>query len=181
MSDSAALAREHEREGNLERAGELYLEVGVEKLNAVDFAPNRTYRVGVATLIRSISCAARAGNERRAVGIRRVTRAAIEHIVATETDSCLLGLCEEWVGDIYLLTGSEAAFEHYDAATDHYDQCADDEQFSWGMEEEFEYAYWAVESFLDSREIAVEDALPQLDFDARMENKIDIAEGILQP
>lgn len=176
MSDAFERAREMEEHEDFVTASKLYFESGISNLNDVEFEPNRKYRVGVATLLRSVSCAARADEMRRATGIKRIAAGAIEQMVAADPDACLSGLCREWLGDLHLITDSAAATDHYRKAAQYYQDCSDGMQATWGMEEEFDYALWAVEAFLETEEYDLPEGLPELDFEARIRRKIDLSE-----
>lgn len=176
MSDTFETAREMEEDEDYAMASKLFFESGISNLNDVGFEPNRKYRVGVAILIRSVSCAARADEMRRATGIKRIAAGAIEQMIAADPSACLSGLCQEWLGDLHLVTDSTGATDYYRKAAQCYQDCSDGMQATWGMEEEFDYALWAVEAFLESEGSGLQDGLPELDFEARIRSKIELSE-----
>lgn len=177
MTNPAVEARRRERDGDLREAAISFTRAGFDKLGRSRFEPNRTFRVGIATLVRALSCDARSETDRCAVGLRRTIEGPIEHVRSETTDDCLVGLCHEWRGDSRLLTRPSGSVAHYSAALDQYRSVSEGAQLSWGMEEEFEYAYWAVEAYLSSRGFDDVEQLPELDFERRVETKLDLVEA----
>lgn len=75
------------------------------------------------------------------------------------TWACLVGLCEEWIGDAYLLTGDETASRYYDRAESwyrlegcrerHMDRESPAPCWQWGLEPEFDKAWAAFEEYIE--------------------------------
>lgn len=182
MTDPSIRARDAEDDGEFGEAARLYTESGFETLNRADFEPNRTFRVGIGKLARALSCDVRDGNVSRSVGLRRTIAGTIDHVQREATEECLIGLCEEWLGDVHLMTSSSSAREHYEQALDTFRDVPEGKQFSWGMEEEFDYVYWAVEAVLEQRGFTEMERLPALDFERRVETKLELLdEGFCGP
>ena len=114
--------------------------------------------------------------------VRRLVEGAIDQALhANEcSDPCIEGLFEEWRGDSYLLCRSAEAADQYGSASRAYEQCSEEAQFSWGMEEEFDYGLWAVRRFLESRGFEAREALLPTDFDARIRAKQEFAEQVVE-
>lgn len=175
MSDTFQNARQLEREGELSRAARRYTQFGIEELNDADFERGRSFRIGLSALVCGISCDVRAGNADRAVALRYLTDGLLEYALATDTDDRgLIGLYTEWLGDVHFMTGSGNAAEHYRNAIEEYELTSEGKQFSWGMEEEFDYAYWAVSEFLEF-EGYERDQFPELDFESRARRKLEMS------
>lgn len=168
-----------EQEGELASAAVLYTDAGFSKLNDADFEFGTKYRIGFTTLLRAISADARAGNETRAMAIRDVVVALIERAVDADSraDRILQGLYHEWIGDAYLFTRSERTADYYRMALETYENHSQSEFLSWGMEQEFDYAHWAVQSYLSANGSDVAEELPSLDFPSRIEAKLEYAES----
>lgn len=172
-------ARCLEREGELASAAVCYTDAGFSALNEADFESGTKYRIGLTTLLRAISADARAGNETRATAIRDVVVALIDRAVDADSraDRILDGLYYEWIGDAYLLTRSDRAATYYRTALEMYEGHSQEEFLSWGMEQEFDYARWAVQSYLTANGTETAEELPTLDFPSRIESKLEYVES----
>lgn len=130
--------------------------------------------MAVGDLLFAICCARKAGAEDTAVHLRgtlgfytRVIHKCAHRRLRDEwpsvTWACLAGLCEEWTGDAYLLTGDGKAGWYYDRAEPwyHLEGCREEHLqrdspapcWQWGMEPEFEKAWEAFQQHIDWLEI----------------------------
>lgn len=183
MTDLYTEAQNNEEAGEYHTAARAYAENGFIILNEQDFEAGRQFRLGIASLVKALSCDARAGQQRRARAIRDTAASAIRHALREEEkeDRCRDGLYHEWLGDIHLMTRSVSARTHYETARNHYSDASPSQQRTWGMEEEFDYVHWAVESFLE--EAGYEDEVEELhpsDFSGRIEIKLDVATSLAE-
>lgn len=169
-----------EREGELASAAVLYADAGFSALNDADFEPGTSYRIGLATLLKAISADARSENETRTTAIRDVVVTLIEHAADRDSrdDDVLEGLYYEWIGDAYFLTDSERAEEYYEHAREKYEGYPQEAFLSWSMEQEFDYARWAVESYLTATGVRDAGELPVVDFLSRIESKVEFANQV---
>ena len=145
--------------------------------------------LAVGDLLYAICYARQAGADETAVRLRgtlesytRVIRECAHQRLRDEwllmTWACLVGLCEEWVGDAYLLTRDDTAGRYYDRAEQWYrlEGCREEHLgrdspapcWQWGHEPEFDKAWGAFERYVDWLGIDVPD-----ESDTREEYEID--------
>ncbi|OAQ52956.1 hypothetical protein HTG_09000 [Natrinema mahii] len=175
MNSTYNRAQELEESGDLAAASVQYTVAALSKLNETDFEPSTGYRIALSTLLQAISAAARAGNTNRSIAVREIATALITHAINADSDidPVLKGLYYEWIGDAYLLTDSEHAERYYRKAAAQYEQTSIESYLSWSMEQEFDYIYWTVQSYLDQRDSTFNEELPILDFQSRVKRKRD--------
>lgn len=180
MRNYFSQASDLEERGELEEASRYYLLAGMDSLSDADFTPDTTYRVGVTTLLLALSCDARSERTVRVDGIRHLLSGALDHAIAENDreDACLEGLFHEWRGDSLLMSGVKESSKQYERAARVYDDCPEGKQFSWGMEEEYDYAQWALQRFLDARNVDAREDLPPLEFETRIRTKIDLFDAV---
>lgn len=185
MTNHYKKARDHEEAGEYQAASHVYAADSFTMMNENDFSPSGdlTFMVAIAYLIKSASCAARAGNQQRTRAIRDAAEAYIRHALREEArdDRTQDGLYHEWLGDIHLMTRSPTAITHYRTARGYYADTSPSMQRTWGGEEAFNYAHWAVESFLEDtgHDDEIEELQP-LDFPGRIEIKTELAMQLVE-
>lgn len=137
-------------------------------------------RIRLAVLLLSISCDVRADNYHRAESIFDIAEPLFREIGENVESRVLVGLTKEWIGDGLLMLGSPAAKNFYQKACEHYDSLDWGER-SWGHEQEFHYAFIAVQSFLTASGIETpeEPHLP-IHFVERIEFKMKATERLLE-
>lgn len=172
-------ARRSEKSGDYRKAAAQYASSGFDGLVDCNFEAGRRMRIELGVLLMAISCDARANNDHRAKHIFDIVERLLQEIARNADSQVLVGLAKEWTGDGLLMLGSSEAIELYREADDHYDDLKWGER-SWGHEQEFHYAYIAVESFLKEYgfEFPDEPHMP-LQFTERIKFKIRTAEEIL--
>lgn len=171
-------AREHEKRGEYRQASASYARLAFDDLVEANFEPTRQTRLAIGHLLEAISCDSIAENQFRAQQLQ-IFSEQILTIVQEDTDELALeGLTYEWIGDSYLFVGSPVAIGKYDTAREIYEGLSDVPQRGWGMEEEFDYAYWAFESFIDSKGYSIPAHL-EIDFTNRIQFKLKVAEEVL--
>lgn len=145
-----------EEQGNLVSAAADYAMVGLEGLIREEFTPSRRIRVSLAHLLQSVSCDVRADNFDRAEGVFEICKPNLRRIQEGCGDDVLEALMEEWLGDGSLMLGKGCAVDHYTQASKVYER-VDVTHENWGFEEEFDYAYWAFESYIESEGFTLPD------------------------
>lgn len=177
-----ARAREHEEAGDLHEAARLFASQGFDSLIDADLeVDSSTARVAMGHLLEAVGCDSRAGNPRRAELLSGMLRELLRAGKASTDDPCLEGLFEEWLGDSLLMTGRDSATRHYEQARELFGQAGFQKRMSWGMEEAFDYGFWAFEGFAEARGFDVPSGLERGDrFDDRIAFKIDVARSILE-
>ncbi len=126
--------------------------------------------LAVGDLLYAICYARQAGADETAVHLRgtlesytRATRECAHQRLGDEwpsmTWACLVGLCEEWVGDAYLLTRDGRAGRYYGRAKLWYrlEDCREEQLgrdspapcWQWGHEPEFDKVWGAFERYVD--------------------------------
>lgn len=176
-------ARDAEDQGDYGEAAEYWARCSFGSLLEEHFEHTRKTRIGVAIMLRAISCDTRAGNTERAGELFTIIRPILGTIGETADEEfehrpeVVAGLASEWLGDGSLMLGEDTALDHYRDAKDRYEGTVRPDE-NWGYEEEFDHAYWAFESFLDSKEYALPER-SEAHFIQRIERKIDIAGELL--
>jgi len=176
-------ARDAEDRGAYTEAAEYWAHHSFRTLVEEHFEHTRSTRVGVAHVLESISCDVQATNETRARALFGVIRPLLIEIRETADDEfdyrpeVVAGLASEWLGDGCLMLGEEAALDHYRDAGELYEGNVTPDE-PWGYEEEFDYAYWAFESFLASEGYSLPDH-SEFQFIQRIERKLEIAGELL--
>lgn len=171
---------EKEKEGDYQQAAALFAKSAFEDLIESNFELSRKTRINLSELLMAISCDVRADNYNRAEHLFDIAKPLFRE-VGTDADSrVLVGLTNEWIGDGLFMLGSTDAIDWYQKANEYYDDLEWGER-SWGHEQEFHYASFALESFLNANGIEVpkEPHLP-LHFPERIEFKIEAAEQLLE-
>jgi len=176
-------ARDAEEQGAYTKAAEYWARVGFKDLVEEHFEHTRNTRIGVTVMLRAISCDTRAGNSGRARALFNIIRPVLGTIKETANDEfeyrpeIVAGLASEWLGDGYLMLGEETALDHYQDARDLYEGSVRPIE-NWGGEEEFDYAYWAFESFLEFEGYSLPERSED-HFVERIERKLEIAGELL--
>lgn len=175
--DLYSKARDAQERGAYRKAAEYWAHHSFSKLVEEHFEHTRRTRIGVAIMLRAISCDTRAGNTERAKSLFNIVQPVLDRIREAADDEVVAGLASEWLGDGCLMLGDEAALNYYREAKDLYEgNVAVDEP--WGYEEEFDQAYWAFESFLDSNGYSLPEH-SEFQFMERIERKLEIAGELL--
>jgi hypothetical protein len=172
-----------EKQGKFGEAAENYALYALKSLLDGGFRHGRYTRLAFSHILEALSAEVRAENLERGNDVfdlfRPVFEAELESIADRDTKSyrALEGLLNEWFGDAWLMLDSEKSIERYQRALSIYVD-HDDPGRNWAFEEEFDYAYWAFESFAESHGKSLPDKY-ELDFCSRARLKIDLAEEIL--
>lgn len=165
--------------GRFDRAAGFRAQSAQSRLERFDIESNASADLAVGDLLYATYYASRAGADGRAMHLRTLLesyakrlqyasyRRLQEHWPDT-TESCLVGLHEEWTGDAHLFTGSPAADRYYDRAEPSYQveaQRAPDDISQvmpcWGRgaEPQFEMPLFALQGFLDWKELEEADRM----------------------
>ncbi|QLG28865.1 hypothetical protein HUG10_15535 [Halorarum halophilum] len=175
--DLFADAFQLEEAGEYGEAAELYALRAFAGLLESTFQPGRTMRLAFAHTLEAISADVRGGNQSRAENLFTTLSPWYEPMIGDADDPILEGLLHEWMGDAHLMLESDDAVQRYQDAKRLYETQAEPGR-NWAFEEEFDYAYWAFESFAESKGYAMpEDG--KLDFLGRVEFKIALVEDVL--
>ena len=173
-------ARGCEKEGRYQEAATLYAKHAFDGLLEANFEPEIELRIGLATMLRAISCDVRADNYNRAEHLFDIAKPLFREVGDDADSRVLVGLTNEWIGDGLLMLGSTEAIDWYQKANESYENLEWGER-SWGHEQEFHYASIALESYLTANgmETPKEPHLP-LHFTERIEFKIETTEQLLE-
>ncbi|MGZ0746848.1 hypothetical protein [Haloparvum sp. AD34] len=168
-------SRSEEKEQYLS-AADSYFRLACDTLAEEGITDNTSVNVASTHLLQAQSCAARGNDAAAARLLGRLARTLFEFIATKTDDECLGGLCHEWTGDSYLIEQSSKSLEAYGRAADVFDRVDDAKKFSWGMEQEFDYACWAIRDYLDQQgfEAALADVCAA-DFAVRIGTKRELA------
>lgn len=142
---------ECEEEGELADAAELYALTAFKDLLKDDFRPLCPMRIAFGHTLQAISADIRAGNETRPERLFVTTEPLYEALFESTDDPALEGLLNEWFGDAWFMLGRSRVTDYYQRAKEAYDSHPDPGR-NWAFEEEFDYAYWAFEAFLNASE-----------------------------
>lgn len=177
-----ATASELEEAGDFAAAAKLYANRGFDTLADADFEmDSSTARVAMGHLLEAISCYARAEEEGRTELLYAILKELVMAAEPKTDDRCLEGIFEEWIGDGLLMTGRDDATRHYEKARRLFAEAGFDKRMSWGMEEAFDYGFWAFEGFAEAHGFEVPSGLVRGDrFDERIAFKLDVARSILE-
>jgi len=148
---SYSKATQYEAEGLYEEAAKEFALLGFGDLLDARFQPGRLTRIATSHLMQSVSCDMRGNNRQRAEWLSDIVRDLLEQTRDSSDDPVLTALCEEWKGDLELMMGNtNLAIKKYNKAAPVYRESDYEKCMSWGMEEEFDYAYWAFRRYIDS-------------------------------
>ena len=177
-ADYAKSAAELKDQGKINEAAEQYALAALAGLVDRDFQHGRGVRLSIANVLESINTDIEAGNQRRARRIFELFEPIFKAEIQSVSDMALAGLLHEWYGDAYLMLEDRAALRQYHRSQSLYSE-VDSPGRNWAFEEEFDYAFWAVEEFARRREYSLSNELMR-GFHSRIESKIEIAEEMLK-
>ena len=170
-------AFQSEEAGEYGEAAELYALCAFAGLLESTFQPGRTMRLAFAHTLEAISADIRGGNQSRAENLFTTLSPLYEPMLENADDPILNGLLHECMGDAHLMLKSDDAVQRYQDAKRLYETQAEPGR-NWAFEEEFDYAYWAFESFAESEGYAIHE-LEVWEFVERLEFKLVMAEDVL--
>lgn len=196
-------ADEAVEQGEFERAATLRAQSAQSRLERFGIESNASADLAVGDLLYAIYYARRAGADGRAIHLRTLLesyakllqhasyRRLQEHWPDT-TDSCLVGLFEEWIGDAHLFTGSPVANRYYDRAESWYQvevgraTEATDEVWqvmpcwNWGVEPQFEMPLFALQGFLDWKGLEEADRMSTTECADQFVDRLEYKRGLFQ-
>ena len=149
-------AVEYEEDGALAEAAERYALSAFADALGDDFRPGRPMRISFALTLAAISADVRAGDDVRPKNLFEVLEPLYEKMIDETDDPVLEGLLNEWFGDAWLMLGRSEALPRYRTAKQRYDDHAKPVP-NWAFEEEFDYAYWAFEAFVEANDTSLPD------------------------
>lgn len=153
--------------------------VAFERLLEWDFQPWASGAGVFGDLLHAISCAVRADADVRAQFLQSLVEASQEQTeAAVPSDKrALLAASCEWVGDGYLLLGSERAITWYESAYGGFERSSDDAARRWAMETAYDNATMALTRYLDHQgyESSSDGDLSAIDYETRLNTKLRIA------
>lgn len=165
-----------EENGRYTEAAEYYSLRAFAGLLEAEFCGGRSMRIAFGHTLQAISADTRAGNETRPERLFVTTEPLYEALFESTDDPALEGLLNEWFGDAWFMLGRSRATDYYLRAKEAYDSHPDPGR-NWAFEEEFDYAYWAFEAFLNAIGETVESE--KWEFDERIQFKLTLTENSL--
>ena len=120
----------------------------------------------------AISTDVRAGDDVRPKNLFEVLEPLYEKTIDETDDLVREGLLNEWFGDAWLMLGRSEALPRYWTAKQRYDDHAKPVP-NWTFEEEFDYAYWPFEAFVEANNTSLPDN-GETDFVGRIRFKLDL-------
>lgn len=141
------------------------------------FKYGRSAQLALAHTLSALVCDVQAGQRRRARRFFEILRPFYRDMIEEVDDVVLAGLLEEWLGDGLLVLGDETARTHYQRAQQAYETESNPER-NWAFEEEFDYAYWAFEAFMESEGRPLPDDF-EFDFERRVQFKLHFVDESL--
>lgn len=172
MSESA---RELEDAGDYDDAARKYAREGFDRFLVSHFGLDGECRIGIGMILQAISCDVRAGNSRRAEHLFAIIEPLLVELRYGTDDNVLRGLAFEWLGDGKLMLEEGDAVENYRSALLQF-QDLTWEDTTWQEEPDFMQAYWAMESFSQYHGRELPPPVPSVEFQERVEAKIELAD-----
>nr|WP_233340897.1 hypothetical protein [Haloprofundus sp. MHR1] len=164
-----------EERGRYAEAAEYYSLRAFAGLLKAEFCDGRSMRLAFAHTLEAISADVRAGNKKRPTQLFTILSPLYEKMIGSTDDPILQGLLNEWVGDAWLMLGSSQALDRYERAKRAYESQTEPGR-NWAFEEEFDYAYWAVEAFLEATGEALDSE--EWEFEERIQFKLTLADDL---
>lgn len=158
-------------------AAEYYALSAFAALIRADFQPGRSMRLAFSHTLEAISADVRADRSSRPERLFETVSPLYEAMTEETDDLVLEGLLHEWFGDAWLMLGSDRAVAYYQQAKQVYERQADPGR-NWAFEEEFDYAYWAFESFAEASGKSLP-ADAELEFVSRIRFKLEFARELV--
>lgn len=177
LQSFASEAADLENQGQYAEAADYYALRVFTGLVQDHFKYGRSARLALAHTLSALVCDVQAGQLRRARRFFEILRPFYRDMIEEVDDVVLAGLLEEWLGDGLLVLGDETARTHYQRAQRAYETESNPER-NWAFEEEFDYAYWAFEAFMESEDHSMLDDI-EYDFGQRIQFKLDLVDEFL--
>lgn len=177
LQSFASDAADLENQGRYGEAADHYALRAFTGLVQDDFTYGRSARLSFAHTLSALVCDVRAGQRHQARRFFEILRPFYTDMIEDVDDVVLAGLLEEWLGDSLLVLADATARTHYQRAQRVYETESNPGR-NWAFEEEFDYAYWAFEAFMESKGRSVPNDI-EYDFELRIQFKLDLVEELL--
>lgn len=143
--------RRLEEKGELDKAAEELTVIGLNWIFNSGLEASRELRVGTSMLLQSCSYYSISDKDDASYIMQIIVQKLLEYIRENQgNDEWLNGLISEWVGDShFILAEHEEALRYYKEAEEVYERMPQTKQNSWGMEQEFDHAFFAFETYVE--------------------------------
>lgn len=177
LQSLASEAADLENQGRYGEAADYYALRAFTGLVQDDFKYGRSAQLSFAHTLSALVCDVRAGQRHQARRFFEILRPFYTDTIEDVDDVVLAGLLEEWLGDCLLVLEDATARTHYQRAQRVYETESNPGR-NWAFEEEFNYAYWAFEAFMESEDHSMPDDI-EYDFGQRIQFKLDLVDEFL--
>jgi hypothetical protein len=143
---------------------------------------SQAIRTGVSGLIEAIGLYVRSDADTHARYLSDIADDALDRVQNNEGRPIVVGLCDEWRGDVQSMISPESAPTYYERAKERYKNVDSSEFIGWGSEPESTTALSAYTEYIRAQGLddvyeAADDAL-QIKFIERIDFKLDVVEQL---